>query len=207
LKKGQRFPFFSDIEYFPITPENQRKYKIFNQGTVLTFYDPTEETEEIGNLVEEATERIKDTFGLVMARNPNLIVRINHVPQLPPDFLKYKEEEIIPELGITGNIHDDKDGIGKLKIIGEGGLLIQDYPFYPPRRCSGYVICEKWIPDTGRKLVNRDRHWKESVIAITKYMEKFKTVQYADQDHGSDKKMKDMIENFSQKYSLNTFLR
>ena len=101
---------------------------------MLTFYNPTEETNAISNLAEEAVERISDTFGLVMARNPNIVVRINHVPLQPPAFLKYnKEEPIIPELGITGNIHEDKEGIGKIKIIGEGGLFIQDYQFYPAR--------------------------------------------------------------------------
>ena len=60
-------------------------------------------------------------------------------------------------------------------------------------------LCEKWIPDTGRKLVNKDQHWKESINKINVYMEKFKKVQYADQDLKSDKKIKDMIENFSQK--------
>lgn len=198
-KKEKKFPFFSDVEYCPKTPENQKKYKIFTQGTVLTFYNPTEETNAISNLAEEAAERIRDTFGLVMARNPNMIVRINHVPLQPPAFLKYKEVPIIPELGITGNIHEDKEGIGEIKIIGEGGLFIQDYQFHPPRRCSGYLVCEKWIPDTGRKLVNKDKHWKDSVNEINKYMEKFRKVQYADQDQKSDKKIKDMIENFSQK--------
>jgi hypothetical protein len=199
MKRKTKFPFFSEVEYYKITPENQKKYKILTQGTVLTFYNPTEETKEISNLAEEATERIKDTFGLVMARNPNLIVRINGIPQQPPEFLKHNEEPIIPELGITGNIHEDKEGIGVLKIIGEGGVFIQDFPFYPRRRCSGYLVCEKWIPDTGRKLVNKDKHWKESVNEINKYMERFRKVQYADQDQKSDKKIKEMIENFSQK--------
>ena len=199
LKNGKKFPFFSDVEYYRITPENQKKYKIFTQGTVLRFYNPTEETIAISNLEEETAERIRDTFGLILARNPNLIVIINHVPLLPPEFLKYKEESIIPELGITGNIHEDKEGYGEIKIIGEGGLFIQDYRVYPPRRCSGYLVCEKWIPDTGRKLVNKDKHWKESVNKINTYLERFRKVQYADQDQKSDKKIKDMIENFSQK--------
>jgi hypothetical protein len=60
MKKEKKFPFFSDVDYYPITEENQKKYKIFEQGTVLTFYDPTEETKDIPNLAEEATERIRD---------------------------------------------------------------------------------------------------------------------------------------------------
>jgi hypothetical protein len=199
LKKEKKFPFFSEVDYYPITPENQKKFKIFTQGTVLTFYNPTEETYAISNLAEETAERIRDTFGLILARNPNLIVRINHVQLQPPAFLKYKEESIIPELEITGNIHEDKEGYGDIKIIGEGGLFIQDLRLYPPRRCSGYLVCEKWIPDTGRKLVNKDKHWKESINKINTYVERFRKVQSGEQDQKSDKKLKDLIENFSQK--------
>jgi hypothetical protein len=199
FKKGKKFPYFSEVEYDQITQENQKKYKIYEQGTVLRFYNPTEETNAISNLEAETTERIRDTFGLILARNPNLTITVNRIPIGLPEFLKYKEESIIPELEITGNIHEDKEGYGEIKIIGEGGLFIQNHRIYPPRRCSGYLVCEKWIPDTGRKLVNKDKHWKESITQINAYVTKFRKVQFADQYQKSDKKIKNMIENFSQK--------
>ena len=143
---------------------------------MLNFFNATEETNVIPGLAEQAAaSEISDTFGLEMIRKPNLIIRINNRKLELPEYLrKHPEKPIIPELGITGNIYEDKEALGDIRLIGEGGMNITDHTFHPRRRCKGYLVCEKWIPDTGRKLVRKDEFWSRFG---TVYREVLKTIQ------------------------------
>lgn len=194
LKDGKKFPFFSEPEYNNITPEFQKHFGIFRQGTKLTFFDATEATKGIHNLREAATNKIRDTFGLIMARNPNLTIKINGDKLEPPRFMtKHKEVLIVPKLGITGNLYEDRNGMGEVEIFGQGGLCITSHQFHPRRRFSGYLVCPSWTPDTGRKQVKQDNYWKNSIDELNKFVEIFPIVQYADENTSSDKKVMDMF--------------
>ena len=74
IKDGKKFPYFSHPEYHNINPEFQKRFGIFSQGTKLTFFGATEEAKSILGLREAAYKKIRETFGLILARYPNLSI-------------------------------------------------------------------------------------------------------------------------------------
>lgn len=128
-----------------------------------------------------------------------MIIKVNGVRVKPPEYMiKHKEKQIIPELGITGNLYEDKNGTGRVEIFGEGGLRIMTHTFLPPRRFSGILINPAWKPDTGRKLVKQDKFWKTSIDGIEKIIVKFPKVPDAtDENKSSDRKIMNMFESIA----------
>jgi hypothetical protein len=220
---GKKVPGWSwEIEYEAISSESQKKFGIYEQGTQLRFYGPTEAAKEMMKEGQDKIiERIKDSFGLKMARNPNLTIywmsmRQGAVPSSRkklglPDYLKVHPEKHIAWVEtrgkdlettifeITGNLYEDKRGSSRINVIGQGGqLVIKEHGFSPPRQVAGWLACNKWIPETGRKGVIRDKNWKASLSVIGEILLRYRKVRYPDEDE-SDRKTDTSFKNYISK--------
>lgn len=202
-RNGKEYPHFSkDPEIVAATSENMKRFGIQNNGTALYFEELNPDAKEI--TAKQIVDKIRLSFGLVMARKKNLRISVNDkYVSIPEQLVKHPEQHLQfivdtkngNQFELSGNIYPDEHGTGRLWIYAKGGQRTTEYPFaVPGRRCSGYVTSEEFKPTTDRKSIIENHEFKAAEAWIAEYVKRFEPVKMSDDRDMTDKKARTMAE-------------
>jgi len=179
-------PAYGAWSIHTITKENQVKFNIFHEGTLIEGYDPFADAIDIEPM--KLARRVQETFGWALMLQPKTDLWINEVihVDLPP-YLKGHQAKFIARLKrtkitlpngqrmvvdpeVTGFIHADSKGRGTLQV--HCNRYYVDEIKFADKRFSGAINIDGMPTDPARRIMKDEKmriDLEEHIRNLTKH--------------------------------------
>jgi Histidine kinase-, DNA gyrase B-, and HSP90-like ATPase len=158
----------------PINDEFKKEFGIFHSGTKVAFHKRSKDTEAID--LKTIGKMVRDSYTLLMARNPHLNIIIQNKNIELPNWIKEHPERHIANLKggypISGAIWKDERGEGEIKIFVDGHFI--ETIAFDNRQAIGYVNCDMLVANEARTaIIRNNEQYKEFKQKILTQISKF----------------------------------